>query len=109
MVGLRSKLTIVIVLVLAFGAVQCASACTLASCKTESVPPCHKHRQTVGQHSCEQLFVRPATQVFGQFNVAIDRPVSPAGPLYSAHISAPLELHDSPPAWVCLSLEVLRI
>src|SRR5215467_7046346 len=109
MFGLRSKLTIVIVLVLAFGAVQCASACTLASCKAESAPPCHKHRQTVSQHSCEQVFVRPATQVFGQLNVALDQRVRAAGPLDSAYFSPPLVLYNAPPGCVYLSLAVLRI
>jgi hypothetical protein len=110
MFGLRIKLTIILLLALVFGAVQCATACTVASCKAENTPPCHKHRPTVSQHSCEQVFVRPAMSghsdhLDGVFELGIFA----AAPHVPRPTIAQLRITNSPPGWTSSSPEVLRI
>jgi|SRR6516164_3289693 hypothetical protein len=106
----HAKLTIVVVLALAFGTAQCVASCTAVSCHEATVPPCHKHHQTVTHNTCGQDFLRPEAGASGFDMSALAAP--------SANIAMGIELESrdvapalvlSPPGSSDSSLEVLRI
>ena len=102
------KLTIVMILALVFGTAQCVASCTAVSCHDATVPPCHKHHQTVDHQTCGQDFLRPDALSVRDASVAV--PVAPieigSGAIVYGMIS---EVVPSPPGSNPSPFEILRI